>query len=77
MGEQLVRQGHTVCFATCVKLVQHMLLAKREYRLPQLLTKLGRFSALIIDDLGYVQQSREVMEVLFTLIADRYEKSSM
>jgi len=32
---------------------------------------------LIIDDLGYVQQSREEMEVLFTLIADRYERSSI
>ena len=77
LGEKLVRQGHTVCFAPCVKLVQHLLLAKRELRLPQLLTKLGRFSALIIDDLGYVQQSREEMEVLFTLIADRYEKTSI
>jgi DNA replication protein DnaC len=32
---------------------------------------------LIIDDIGYVQQSREEMEVLFTLLADRYERSSI
>jgi len=32
---------------------------------------------LIIDDIGYVQQSREEMEVLFTLIADRYERTSL
>ncbi len=38
VGDLFVRQGHTICFAPCVKLVQHMLLAKREYRLPQLLT---------------------------------------
>jgi DNA replication protein DnaC len=77
LGEQLVRQGHTVCFAPCAKLVQHLLLAKREFRLPQLLQKLGRVSVLIIDDIGYVQQSREEMEVLFTLIADRYERTSL
>jgi DNA replication protein DnaC len=77
LGDQLVRAGHTVCFAPCAKLVQHLLLAKRELRLPQMLMKLGRFSALIIDDLGYVQQSREEMEVLFTLIADRYERTSI
>ena len=77
LGDQLVRAGHTVCFAPCVKLVQYLLLAKRELRLPQMLAKLGRFSALIIDDLGYVQQSREEMEVLFTLIADRYERTSI
>jgi len=57
LGEQLVRQGHPVCFAPCVMLVQQLLLAKRELRLPQLIAKLGRFKALIIDDLGYVQQS--------------------
>ena len=77
LGEQLVRQGHSVCFAPCAKLVQHLLLAKRELRLPQMLKKLGRFSAMIIDDIGYVQQSREEMEVLFTLIADRYERTSL
>jgi DNA replication protein DnaC len=63
--------------APCVKLVQHLLLAKKELRLPQFLSKLGEFSALIIEDLGYVQQSREEMEVLFTWIADRYERASI
>jgi DNA replication protein DnaC len=32
---------------------------------------------LLIDDLGYVQQSREEMEVLFTLLAERYERGSV
>ena len=77
LGAELVRCGHTVCFAPCAKLVQYLLLTKRELRLPQMLKKLGRFSVLIIDDIGYVQQSREQMEVLFTLIADRYERTSM
>ena len=35
--------------------------------------KLDRFEALILDDIGYVQQNREEMEVLFTLLAERYE----
>ncbi len=42
-----------------------------------MLKNLGRFSVLIIDDIWYVQQSREEMEVLFTLIADRYERTSL
>ncbi len=32
---------------------------------------------MILDDLGYVQQSREEMEVLFTLLAERYERGSV
>src|SRR5205085_6484635 len=41
------------------------------------LKKLAHFEGLIIDDLGYVQQSREEMEVLFTLLAERYERGSV
>jgi DNA replication protein DnaC len=46
-------------------------------KLARLLKKLSRYEALIIDDLGYVQQSREEMEVLFTLLAERYESGSV
>src|SRR5262249_55230358 len=35
------------------------------------------YQALIVDDLGYVQQSREEMEVLFLLLAERYERGSV
>jgi DNA replication protein DnaC len=41
------------------------------------LKRLSKYDALIIDDLGYVQQSREEMEVLFTLLAERYERGSV
>ncbi len=53
------------------------MIAKRDLALPRLLKRLSRYDALIIDDLGYVQQSREEMEVLFTLLAQRYERGSV
>ncbi len=77
LGEQLVLQGHPVLFTTCSLLVQELLAAKRDLKLERLLKKLAGFPALIIDDLGYVQQSREEMEVLFTLLAERYERGSV
>jgi DNA replication protein DnaC len=46
-------------------------------KLERYLKKLSGYEALLIDDLGYVQQSREEMEVLFTLLADRYERGSV
>ena len=52
-------------------------MAKRELSLPRLLKRLSKYEALIIDDLGYVQQSREEMEVLFVLLAQRYERGSV
>jgi hypothetical protein len=39
--------------------------------------KLARHDGLLIDEMGYVQQSREEMEVLFTLLAERYERGSV
>jgi DNA replication protein DnaC len=73
----LIDQDRRVLYTTCSLLVQELLLAKRELRLAALLKKLGRCEALLIDDLGYVQQSREEMEVLFTLLAERYERGSV
>ena len=77
IGQELVRAGRTVYFSSTNLLVQDLLLAKRELRLPRAIKKLSRYQALILDDLGYVQQSREEMEVLFTLLAERYERGSV
>ena len=77
IGQELVRGGRTVYFASTNLLVQDLLLAKRELKLPKAIQKLSRYQALLLDDLGYVQQSREEMEVLFTLLAERYERGSV
>jgi DNA replication protein DnaC len=77
IGQELVRSGRTVYFRSTNLLVQELLLAKRELKLPGMIKKLARYEALILDDLGYVQQSREEMEVLFTLLAERYERGSV
>ena len=42
-----------------------------------MIKRLSKYDAIIIDDIGYVQQSREEMEVLFTLLAERYERGSI
>ena len=77
LAEQLILRGHSMLFTTCGLLVQQLLVAKRDLRLPKMIKHLSTFEGLIIDDLGYVQQSREEMEVLFTLLAERYERGSV
>ena len=42
-----------------------------------MLRKLDNFDLLVIDDLGYMPQGAEESEVLFTLIAERYERRSL
>ena len=77
VAQELVRAGRRVLFTTCALLVQDLLAAKRDLTLKALLKRLGQYEALLVDDLGYVQQSREEMEVLFTLLAERYERGSV
>ncbi len=77
IGQELVYQDRRVLFRRCDVLVQELLVAKRDLDLPRKLKQLSRFDALIIDDIGYVQQGREEMEVLFNLLAHRYERGSV
>jgi DNA replication protein DnaC len=77
LGQELIRAGRRVAFTTCSCLVQDLLVAKKELRLTRAIRKLAWYEALVIDDLGYVQQDREEMEVLFTLLAERYERGSV
>ena len=77
IGQELVHQSRRVLFASCNLLVQQLLLAKQELSLPRALKRLSKYDALIIDDIGYVQQNREEMEVLFVLLAERYERGSV
>ncbi len=77
LGHELVRQGRSVCFIPTYELVQSLLVAKRDLDLPRALRKLDNFELLILDDLGYVQQSSDEAEVLFTLMAERYERRSV
>jgi len=77
IGQELIHQGRKVFFAQCNLLVQDLLIAKRDLSLSRLLKKLSRFDAIILDDIGYVQYSREEMEVLFALLADCYERTSV
>jgi DNA replication protein DnaC len=77
VAQELVRSGRRVLFTTCSLLVQDLLASKRDYTLKMFLKRLEQWEAVILDDLGYVQQSREEMEVLFTFLAERYERGSV
>ena len=74
VGHQLIYSGRSVLFTPTFRLVDDLLRAKRDLLLEQELRRLDCFEVLILDDIGSVQQSRDEMEVLFTLLAERYER---
>lgn len=77
IGYELINRGYRVLFTPAYRLVQRLLVAKRELLLEQELRKLDRFDAVILDDIGYIQQDRDEMEVLFTFLGERYERRSV
>ena len=77
LAQELIRQDKRICFTTCALLLQELLSAKKDFRLARLIKSFGRYNAIIIDDIGYVGQNKEEMEVLFTLLAERYERGSV
>lgn len=77
IAQELIYHGHRVLFRSCQLLVQDLLAAKQELQLAKALKSLRRYEAILIDDIGYVQQDRAEMEVLFALLADRYETGSV
>ena len=77
LGAELIQQGYTVYFTPAFALVQRLLAARETYGLEKELHRLDAFDVVIIDDIGYIQQNRDEMEVLFTLLAERYERRTV
>jgi DNA replication protein DnaC len=77
LGNALVEAGRSVFFTPTYQIVQTLLAARRDLCLPKALRSLDVFDAIILDDLGYVQQTPDEAEVLFTLMAERYERRSL
>lgn len=77
IGHELIRRGYKVFFTSTFLLVQRLLASKRDLTIEKALRRLDSFDAVILDDIGYVQQDRDEMEVLFTFLGERYERRSV
>lgn len=75
--ELILTKGCRALFVPAVQLVEQLLVAKRDLRLDAALRKLDGFELVVLDDIGYIQQNRDEMEVLFTFMSERYERRSL
>jgi DNA replication protein DnaC len=69
-------RGRKVLYTTASQLVQQLLSAKESLKLNEMIKKLDRFEVLVIDDISYVPYERQETDVLFVLLAERYEQRS-
>jgi len=77
IGYGLIDAGYSVLFMRTNDLVQRLQAARKDLNLPQMLTKLDNMDALILDDIGYSHKDPSETNVLFELIAERYERKSL
>jgi len=77
IGHELVKREIPVLFFSTQELVSRLLRAKRDYELDLAIKNFDKFPVIILDDIGYVKQNREEMEVLFTFLSERYEHRSV
>jgi len=77
LGYSMIEKGVRCLFTSTTKLLQKLQEAKQNYKLPEMLGKLNRLPLLILDDIGYAKKDEHETSVLFDLIAERYEHSSL
>ncbi len=77
IGYGLIEQSVRVHYGVTTALVQQLQLARQQLRLEEALAKLDKYRVLILEDIGYVKKSEQETQVLFELIAHRYETGSM
>ena len=77
IGHELLKKEIPVLFFSTQELVSRLLRSKRDYELDLAIRKLDKYPVIILDDIGYVKQNREEMEVLFTFLSERYERKSV
>jgi DNA replication protein DnaC len=77
IGYALIEQGIRVKFTSATGIVQALQRAKEDLTLADVLTRMDKYAVLIVDDIGYVKKSSEETQVLFELIAHRYETGSL
>lgn len=76
LAVEAARRRHRVRFTRAADLVCELREARDEHVLGRLLERYRRVSLLIVDELGFVPFDKDGGELLFNLLADRYERRS-
>lgn len=77
LGIEAARQRRRVYFTRAADLVQQLVEARDERELGRMQRRLDRTELLILDEVGFVPFDRAGGELLFNVIASRYEKRSV
>lgn len=71
------RQGRRVRFYNAAGLVNDLLKAQQEYQLSRVMTQLGKYELLVLDELGFIPFSPSGAQLLFQLCSALYERVAL
>jgi len=77
IGIEACKRGKSVIFFTAANLGNQLVEMQEEQELGRFLTKISKVDLLIIDELGYVQLSDRVTQLMFQIFSERYESGSI
>ncbi|MEU6375464.1 IS21-like element helper ATPase IstB [Streptomyces sp. NPDC046909] len=77
LGTAAAMAGFRVRYALAAKLVNELVEAADEKQLTKTIARYGRVDLLCIDELGYLELDRRGAEMLFQVLTEREEKSSV
>jgi DNA replication protein DnaC len=77
LGVKAAQAGHRVLFDTAVGWVNRLQEAHSRGKLDAELKRLRRYSALIVDEVGYIPFDQDAANLFFQLVSSRYEQASL
>ena len=76
VGIEAAKNGKSTYFITAADLIMNLKKARLENRLEERMKHYGRYSLLIIDEVGYLQIEEDVTSMFFYLISKRHGRKS-
>lgn len=77
IGIEAAKKHYSVYFISCNDLINNLLNAYRENKAEERIKHYNKYKLLIIDEVGYLPIEKNGVNLLFQLIAKRYEKKSI
>jgi len=77
LGLAACEQGRRVRYVTAAQLANELAEAADERKLSRLISRYGRIDLLLLDEVGYVQLDARGAELVFQILTEREEKSSI
>ena len=76
LGLAAAQAGHTVLYAPAIQVINDLLQAQAQHRLKKVLRHYVEIKLLLLDEVGYLPIDKAGADLLFQVLAGRYEKAS-